>query len=1240
MGGPPKNTPIDTRASALEAYRLGSSSFTGDSTRSVAAQSAQRALTYGNLASMQSNSFSISGDHIVIDDDGFNLPGATPGNVGNMIGYKRTNGINEDRFSTFKQDRFGTDGAGFLIEMESLRRVQLGKVMFEATSDLAQPSIEFSTRSAYSNTVDPQSVAQYHAETFALNQRSEQILSDQEQKLESRKRSHPYLYNAVNGISEAIEAGSGQEFGPIPGTGGFGEGSSSTGLRRADGTSITYLNGYQYDDGSYSGDGSEFYAPNLMPDGVTEYPIFVSDYLISPYNLIVSDYIYGFQYLYEDNEISSNNDMIFTADRKIFRNMYYDNTHTFLDHVVDFTRVMPAPFFDHLYDHPTAVYQPLDSMLEALKSSDDAIDLMHMTKMTAIINATSDATVLARSSDWAKIPEIFLYQKGAMYADFLKPYTDLSDEYKERIRVFDVNSIVPLSNPVTGLPWLNLAKAEYADVIGAKHGFHKRRDMPKIVKCILDIQTNTSETYEACVGTVLYTLVDATKILSDFKNILETRKSDEEALLTNATSSEQWVNKFVIQGIVVNLATLAFVKNIVDVAGSLITAATRLGQILTYLRNLLSPTRKLDDYDQDFVSRLEEIIERHKDKAETTPTDDGPPGGPVGGDEPTVPDGAGGDSTDSSIISEDPGTVATAMNQDQLQNYVNSGGMSRPYETLYGYELTLYDTFQSPEELGFPTYRSYIESRLDYNISDHGNLFKLDVGEQMPQTVFDDYISNGRSMPYYAFNPLPRIGTSPSTYRELIEDSADYDEASHRHLWDLPDPGTIQTAMTSEQYSYFVNNGGRVPVVPFYAYRLSFRSPLSLLGPSSFDTYRQYLESRSDYVFLLHGGLHKINIDERMSETVFDSYLVNGFMPLTTGPGGFLGVGPQIGTSPTTYREYLENCADYVEYTHRHLWYHDPSDITDSKWTAEGDPESIERMSSITGSYWLTALKASEYNPNGYTTYLDYMFSRTNYNTDLAGMYTEAEFNSNGMSLATHTYYMYVRNRQDYSTSINTMLTRSQYQTLVLDKATSSGISYELYRIERSDYDSLIHSWDEFDQLSMNSEVVSVTGENGWQSIKRLSATATLWYPDTTKSSRQFYDDVVNDNFDSHGSYTRAWPSGWNEICFTRSSADGTIDQFNHMTKGQMDLILAGSGWVNGTALRTQDGTSQSFVAFYNHSGYDLRAPMIHSGTGDGDRLVVYEEHYDATGSNSEGGVYLPKVSNKQYDVYVRTDST
>jgi len=534
--------------------------------------------------------------------------------------------------------------------------------------------------------------------------------------------------------------------------------------------------------------------------------------------------------------------------------------------------------------------------------------------------------------------------------------------------------------------------------------------------------------------------------------------------------------------------------------------------------------------------------------------------------------------------------------------------------------------------LGFPTYRSYLESRIDYTFPDHGHLFKINVDENMERSVFDYYLANGRVMPYNGLHPLPQVGTTPDTYRELIENSLDYDESIHRDLWEFADdPLTVDTAMNEGQLQDYVNSGGMERPDAYYLYKLTIHDSFqheALLGiffTTPF-TYRSYLQGRTDYNYATHGDLHNINVDERMPESVFDVYILNGVMP-----SDYDGPGPQVGFFPQTYREYVSNLADFNHdsWDHRMTWYHDPSDITDPYWTAALDPKSIENMYSRTDPLYTALAQSTDYS-DGFAEYSQYVVSRTNYNTTLANMYSEAQFDAHGMSTWDHTYFMYTRNRDDYSSTVSDMFNRTDYSSMV-----TTGVTYKDYREERSDYDSTFHVWDTNDNLVpawwQTAELQAKTKSDweptlqafrintlpAWRLVRYLPSDATIWHPvdDNLAGTAAAYgsrgDGTAKFNFIFNGVDDE---EPFTEILISTR----TFTDWVYFDKSVLDTIGSDVGY---TCKRTVHNPYQSStVNWFNRYNTVTFDPIIRSKTPN-DRFLYVENSYDALFVNFEGSM-------------------
>ena len=165
----------------------------------------------------------------------------------------------------------------------------------------------------------------------------------------------------------------------------------------------------------------------------------------------------------------------------------------------------------------------------------------------------------------------------------------------------------------------------------------------------------------------------------------------------------------------------------------------------------------------------------------------------------------------------------------------------------------------------------------------------------------------------------------------------------------------------------------------------------------------------------------------------------------------------------------------------------------------------------------------------------------------------------------------------------------------------------------------------------------NATGVYGWSHVKHLNKNATQWYPDNTEQGRDFFT-VVDQVFDSHGSFTKPFPEHFDELLFTRSDGNGNVDRFVHCLKTDLETIIAYTNWTNNiTSIQTHSGPLSRFMGFGRLSSYVNKAPMIvsrNSTTNQGD-YSVYEEHYQTTSAN-EGGPWWAPVANKQYDVYAR----
>ena len=206
------------------------------------------------------------------------------------------------------------------------------------------------------------------------------------------------------------------------------------------------------------------------------------------------------------------------------------------------------------------------------------------------------------------------------------------------------------------------------------------------------------------------------------------------------------------------------------------------------------------------------------------------------------------------------------------------------------------------------------------------------------------------------------------------------------------------------------------------------------------------------------------------------------------------------------------------------------------------------------------------------------------------------------------------------------------------DKALSA---YEIdilanNKIENPDYKILTFEYNN-EHIHTEGMAENATGVYGWSHVKHLNKNATQWYPDNTEEGRDFFT-VVDQVFDSHGSFTKPFPEHFDELLFTRSDGNGNVDRFVHCLKTDLETIIAHTNWTaNITSIQTHSGPLSLFYGFGRLSSYVNRAPMIlsrNSFTNQGD-YSVYEEHYQTTSAN-EGGNWEPPVANKQYDVYAR----
>merc|ERR1712166_517036 len=493
---------------------------------------------------------------------------------------------------------------------------------------------------------------------------------------------------------------------------------------------------------------------------------------------------------------------------------YYDDTYIFADHEKDFTRV-------YKYDYPSSVYKPQDQHKADLKTYEDEIDTRHTTKMTEIMTSTSQTSIDANYFDWNNHPYKFLKRKGALYDNATAVYNNDKWLYGDRAIAYDKNSITYTSDPVTGLPWLNLAKAEYVTTIGNVHDYHSRRDIPLINSLLAVMKANTNENFVTILSTAFFTMDQALFLLDTVKAELEQKIVDQEtkaATLVAIGSVNEWITKFVIQGLVVDLNILAGCRNIVSTSANAISMAKRLREII----QLLKP--KLDKGSEHYenAERLVDEAERQNNAdiiAEDTVPDDGFVRDPLVADS----------------WPPNPLTMATAMSEAQYKEYTDSGGKVRP--TGYLYYVTLFSDATDYNADSFDTWREMLERRIDYSFRDHGHIHNIDITERMPETAFNEYLSTGSSQynrivpPDFDY-PRPRYYPLVTTYRSYLEGLIGYVELQHRELWGWFD----ETDMSNPNYDP-INDPNSIERMQAKTY----------LAPVGYQNYIQYIQSRSNY---------------------------------------------------------------------------------------------------------------------------------------------------------------------------------------------------------------------------------------------------------------------------------------------------------------------------------------------------------------------------------------------------------
>jgi len=962
---------------------------------------------------------------------------------------------------------------------------------FQRAKDFASipPYLSPKESSRFGATLSKDAQDMWHTDSwFQFLSIRKQVLDDIKKTLH-RKRTHPYK----DGFFVVPETGF--RWGPRNGTRGGGftevlEEEDASSLRRSLGE-IIYLDGSLVDDGSFTGSLDLFFSPNV--DSVTGevYPDFESDVTDYPYDALVHQYLCGTQYLYDDNTYDSTTGRLVVDETKqyVFRNMYYDDEYTFLDHPEkDFKRVFPTSDFDHLYDYPASKFKPTQGMFDRIYDFEDLTDSAHESEMEAISKTCDADAIAAESTHWDYCPAEFMYvRKSLIGPSKLVHYARDQLYYNTLAKSYDVGSITKDSDPSSGLPWLNKAKEDYVYVKSLIHVYHAGRDNLACDQSISICEDSFEETIRVMnAASLLQVVGDGVSMIDQQITRLEFLKDRFEKAKLLLFTDQKWAMLFPIQQMEINLKIMNNSKKLfegVDAISDMIERATALGNLATVaVQGLVGTTAAVLG-----AQLIDEIVQSQPSDSDTGVGGNdasGPPGpddtGGTEGTEGSAPDGAGANDSDSDTggsghvcdpnaiiwdalchtayeILSDPGTIGTAMTIGQYQTYVNSGGTVHPGsdgDTLYyHYAVTLWTyqyeqtgVYKTADELGMRTYRIYLEGRTGYSIGLHGHYHRIDISEMMPESVFDLYLSNGRIMP-----------------------------------------------------------AGSVYILPF------------------------------------------------------------------------------LYTTPDTYKEYLEGLLNYDEVTHRYLWgWFDPLDVNHESYDPFNDPDSIE-------------MKPNNFvTPEGYSNYAEYIQSRSNYSTSLADMYSADEFYSLGMGVDGHPYEIYIRNREDYLSTVADMMTRAEYMAVV--PFLHTGTSYEIYRVDRTDYDSMYHSWDSNDNPVptwwQTAELVARTKSDfepsqdalrasslpSWRLVRYLPPGGSVWY--TTRDNLAGTDAAFGNKGDVTAAFNLIFDGPDDEEPFTEYLlASSNFGTWMWLDKSELETFGVLTGATAATMKRTHANPFASSTA-------------------------------------------------------------